>query len=162
MPIFHKLLILPLLAGGDIAHAADQAPATAAPSKVQVPAAPVDKGEREGLYEENGMGYAKNLYLENNGASGAFTGRQHDMVNVIASLVAVALDNARDILEITETVLREAIVNAGQWRDDDFLKTAVYGPIGTHGCERCDCLMEAYVPQELARFDVSVTPVSHD
>lgn len=60
MPIFHKLLLFPLLA-----NAADQAPAPLAPSPVV--AAPTSKGEREDLYEENGMRYAKDLYLENTG-----------------------------------------------------------------------------------------------
>ena|ERR1700678_3069280 len=34
-------------------------------------------------------------------------------------------------------------------RCDYFKKTAVSGPIGTHGCVQCNGFMEVYVPQEL-------------
>jgi hypothetical protein len=33
-------------------------------------------------------------------------------------------------------------------RCDYFKKTAVHGPVGTHGCHKCGGLMEVYVPQE--------------
>jgi tetratricopeptide (TPR) repeat protein len=70
MPILHKLIFLPLLANATGPAPAPTAPAPVATAKmptVTTPTAPTDKGEREGLYEENGMGYAKNLYLENTG-----------------------------------------------------------------------------------------------
>ncbi|MGZ3653294.1 MAG: hypothetical protein ACXVCZ_19240, partial [Bdellovibrionota bacterium] len=60
-----KLLLFPLLA-----QAGEQAPAPVTPPPAAVtaaPAAPSSKGDREDLYEENGMQYAKGLYLENNG-----------------------------------------------------------------------------------------------
>ncbi len=59
------LLLIPLLA-----QAVDQtAPA-------------LSKGEREKIYEENGMGYAKSLYLENNGSSeDEIRSRKNDSLN---------------------------------------------------------------------------------